>query len=153
QANNTINPISTAVGNACPTAPVVFTATVNSSTSTTVTSVSTITGSTTSFVTFTATQAIPTLEAASDFKSITSKHGFSKCGGIMDIQDFRILYSASKKTFIPLFKGRSPIVVNNATGRLYVQVYGTSIALEFDGIPCFGARNSSPCTSGNVIDS
>ncbi|RIB18814.1 hypothetical protein C2G38_1318418 [Gigaspora rosea] len=71
----------------------------------------------------------------------------------MDIQDFRILYSASKKTFIPLFKGRSPIVVNNATGRLYVQVYGTSIALEFDGIPCFGARNSSPCTSGNVIDS
>ncbi|CAG8653608.1 31910_t:CDS:2 [Gigaspora margarita] len=179
QANNTINPVSTAVGNACPTTPVVVTATVNSSTSTTVTSISTITGSTTSFVTFTATQAIPSaitttlppidfskeliprndtipyeaFKAASDFKSITSKHGFSKCGGIMDIQDFRILYSASQKTFIPLFKGSSPIVVNNATGRLYVQVYGTSIALEFDGIPCFGARNASPCTSGNVIDS
>ncbi|KAF0548837.1 trp-like ion channel pkd2 [Gigaspora margarita] len=179
QANNTINPVSTAVGNACPTAPVVVTATVNSSTSTTVTSVSTITGSTTSFVTFTAAQAIPSaitttlppidfskeliprndtipveaLKAASDFKSITSKHGFSNCGGIMDIKDFRILYSASQKTFIPLFKGNSPIVVNNATGRLYVQVYGTSIALEFDGIPCFGARNASPCTSGNVIDS
>ncbi|CAG8739653.1 464_t:CDS:2, partial [Dentiscutata heterogama] len=48
---------------------------------------------------------------------------------------------------------RSPIVVNNATGRLYVQVYGTSVALEFDGIPCFGAKNASPCTSDHIIDS
>ncbi|CAG8748369.1 20114_t:CDS:2, partial [Dentiscutata erythropus] len=179
QANNTISPASTAVGYACPTTPVAFTTTVNSSTSTTFTSVSTVTGPTTSFVTFTGAQAIPSattttlpaidfnskltprndtipyeaLKVASDFKSITSKHGFSKCGGIMDINDFRILYSESQKTFIPLFKGRSPIVVNNATGRLYVQVYGTSVALEFDGIPCFGAKNASACTSDNVIDS
>ncbi|CAG8659571.1 24820_t:CDS:2 [Cetraspora pellucida] len=174
QNNNTVIRASTAAsGNACPTAPVAITTTVNSSVST----VSTITGSTTSFVTITG-QSVPrvittTLPAinfnkpltarnedipseaykvASDFKSITSKRGFSNCGGIMNLDDFRILYSASKKTFIPYFKGRTQIVVNNASARLYVQVYGTSAALEFNG-PCFGAKNASPCTSGNVIDS
>ncbi|CAG8535309.1 3312_t:CDS:2, partial [Cetraspora pellucida] len=174
QNNNTVNQASTATsGIACPTAPVVITTTVNSSAST----VSTVTGSTTSFVTITGqpvpnviTATLPAIdfnkpltarnedipseayEVAPDFKSITSKRGFSNCGGIMNLSDFRILYSASKKTFIPYFKGRTPVVVNNAKARLYVQVYGTSVALEFNG-PCFGADSSSPCTSGNVIDS
>ncbi|CAG8571212.1 7443_t:CDS:2, partial [Scutellospora calospora] len=165
----------------CPTAPVDFTTTVNSTSSTSFTSVSTVTrsGSLTSFVTVTGLQAIAsaittTLPAidfsqpliprnetipsdasnvASDYKSISSINGFSRCGGIMDINDFRILYSASKSTFIPLFKGNSPIIVNNATARLYVQIYGTAVALEFDGIPCFGAGNQSACTSGHIIDS
>ncbi|CAG8747157.1 3771_t:CDS:2, partial [Dentiscutata heterogama] len=73
QANNTNSPAPTAVGHACPTTPVVFTTTVNSSTSTTFTSVSTVTGSTTSFVTFTGAQAIPSATTATlpaiDFNS------------------------------------------------------------------------------------
>ncbi|CAG8571108.1 5935_t:CDS:2 [Cetraspora pellucida] len=176
QNNNTVNPASTtASGILCPTTPVTFTTTVNSSAPTTV---STITDSTTSFVTITGqpipsaiTTTLPAIDfnqplrtrnetipyqayhVASDYKSITSKQGFSNCGGIVDIDDFRILYSASKKTFIPFFRGRSPVVVNNATARVYVQIYGTSTALEFNGIPCFGAKNASPCTSDNVIDS
>ncbi|CAG8478227.1 17867_t:CDS:2, partial [Racocetra persica] len=176
QENNTVNPPSTAAsGILCPTTPVPFTTTVNSSASTTV---STVTGSTTSFVTITG-QAIPSVitttlpaidfnqpirarnetipsqayKVASDYKIITSKRGFSNCGGIIDIDDFRILYSASKKTFIPFFRGRSPVVVDNATARVYVQIYGTSVALEFNGIPCYGEKNASPCTSDNVIDS
>ncbi|CAG8541160.1 13794_t:CDS:2, partial [Racocetra fulgida] len=138
QNNDTVNPASTAAsGILCPTTPVSFTTTVNSSASTTV---STVTGSTTSFVTITGqpipsviTTTLPAIEfnqplrarnetipyqaykVASDFKSITSKRGFSNCGGIVDIDDF--------------------------------------LALEFNRIPCFGAKNASPCTSDNVIES